>query len=233
MSDRLGPTRRCATSTIEELKSSRFAGELPVFLGDWLGRRAWLTPDKVALVDAANGNLPITYEQWNQAANRSALLLRLLAVGKGDRVAILAHNCVEFLDIWFACGKLGAILQALNWRLTAGELMGLIREAGPKVLVYGPEFLDKVRALRQLGMESVTRLALAVHSRAFPEDRCHDERDGLGDAAPPPVEARLGRPLGALLHGGDNRAAQRGHIDARQYHLERGEHGCELGPYCG
>ena len=45
-------------------------------------------------------------------------------MGKGDRVAILAHNCVEFLDVWFACGKLGAILQALNWRLTAGELAG-------------------------------------------------------------------------------------------------------------
>ena len=112
-----------------------------MFLGDWLGRRAWLTPDKVALVDAANGNRPITYRQWNQAANRSAQLLKTLGVGKGDRVAVLAHNCVEFLDVWFACGKLGAILQPLNWRLTTRELVALIRDAEPKVLVHGPEFV--------------------------------------------------------------------------------------------
>ncbi len=77
-----------------------------MFLGDWLGRRAWLTPDKVALVDTANGSQTVTYRQWNQAAHRSADLLRSLGVGKGDRVAILAHNCVEYLDVWFACGKL-------------------------------------------------------------------------------------------------------------------------------
>jgi len=142
-----------------------------VFLGDWLGRRALLTPDKVALIDATRGNRPITYRQWNQAANRSAQLLRTLGAGKGDLVAILAHNCVEFLDAWFACGKLGAILQTLNWRLTPRELVELIRDAGPKVLVHGPEFVDQVRGLREAGLESVTRLALDADARAFPNDR--------------------------------------------------------------
>ena len=65
------------------------------------------------------------------------------------------------------------------------------------------------------GPDSVTRLALAVDARAFPDDRCHDERDGLGDAAPPPVEldwddpwvlcytgGTTGLPKGAILtHG--------------------------------
>jgi fatty-acyl-CoA synthase len=173
-----------------------------VFLGDWLGRRALLTPDKVALIDATRGNRPITYRQWNQAANRSAQLLRTLGAGKGDRVAILAHNCVEFLDVWFACGKLGAILQTLNWRLTPRELVELIRDAGPKVLVHGPEFVDQVRGLREAGLESVTRLALDADARAFPDDRCHDERDGLGDAAPPPVELDWDDPWVLCYTGG-------------------------------
>ena len=173
-----------------------------MFLGDWLGRRAWLTPDKVALIDAAHGNRPITYRQWNQAANRSAQLLRTLGAGKGDRVAILAHNCVEFLDVWFACGKLGAILQTLNWRLTPRELVELIRDAGPKVLVHGPEFVDQVHGLREAGLESVTRLALDADARAFPDDRCHDERDGLGDTAPPPVELDWDDPWVLCYTGG-------------------------------
>ena len=122
-----------------------------MFLGDWLGRRAWLTPDKVALVDTANGSRTVTYRQWNQAAHRSAELLCSLGVGKGDRVAILAHNCVEYLDVWFACGKLGVILQTLNWRLTPGELGELIRDAEPKVLVYGPEFVPQARVLYEEG----------------------------------------------------------------------------------
>ena len=173
-----------------------------MFLGDWLGRRALLTPDKVALIDATRGNRPITYRQWNQAANRSAQFLRTLGAGKGDRVAILAHNCVEFLDVWFACGKLGAILQTLNWRLTPRELVELIRDAGPKVLVHGPEFVDQVRGLREAGLESVTRLALDADARAFPDDRCHDERDGLGDAAPPPVDSTGTTPGSSATRGG-------------------------------
>ena len=49
-------------------------------------------------------------------------------------------NCVEYLDLWFACGKIGAICRTLNWRLTPNELAGLIADAAPTVLVYGGEF---------------------------------------------------------------------------------------------
>ncbi len=186
-----------------------------MFLGDWLYRRALLTPGKVALVDAIRGGWKITYRQWNQAASRSAQLLRTLGVGKGDRVAILAYNGVEFLDLWFACGKLGAILQTLNWRLTTRELGELIHDAAPRVLVYGPEFLEQARSLREAGAAGLAGLALDANARAFPEDRSHDERDGLGDAALPPVEldwddpwvlcytgGTTGLPKGAILtHG--------------------------------
>ena len=91
-----------------------------MYIGDWLARREMLTPDKVALIDAQHDYKPITYRQWNRAANQTANFLRDLGVSKGDRVAVLALNCVEFLDVWFACGKLGAIMQPLNWRLTPG-----------------------------------------------------------------------------------------------------------------
>ncbi|MDZ4720478.1 MAG: long-chain fatty acid--CoA ligase [Roseiflexaceae bacterium] len=115
-----------------------------MLIGDWLDRRAQLSPEKVALIDALHGMRPITYRDWNRAANRTANFLRALGVERGDRVAILAHNCVEYLDLWFACGKIGAILQALNWRLTMHELAALIADAQPTVLVYGAEFAAQV-----------------------------------------------------------------------------------------
>ena len=134
---------------------------------------------------------------------------------KGDRVAVLAHNSVEYLDLWFACGKLGAILQTLNWRLTPRELgvpdrrcdaqgAGLwtgVRRTGPR---------DPRR-----GRSRAQAIALDSETRAAPDDRGLDERERLGDAPPPPVElgwddpwvlcytgGTTGLPKGAILtHG--------------------------------
>ncbi|HEU4535934.1 MAG TPA: AMP-binding protein, partial [Polyangiaceae bacterium] len=77
------------------------------FITDFLGRRASLSPERVALTDAASGRR-VTYAEWDAAANRTANLLRSLGVGAGDRVAVYAGNCVEYLDIWMACAKAGA-----------------------------------------------------------------------------------------------------------------------------
>jgi len=97
-------------------------------INDWLGRRELLTPDKTALVDTQRDGLEITYRLWNQSANRTANFLRQrLGVGPGMRVAVLSKNCVEYLDVWFALGKLGAVLQNLNWRLSARELVKLVQ----------------------------------------------------------------------------------------------------------
>lgn len=119
-----------------------------MYLGDWLGRRARLSPTRVALFDAQNGMQPLTYREWNERVNQTAHLLRDIGVARGDRVAALAQNCVDLLDLWFACAKLGAIFQPLNWRLTAAELRDLIVDGEPCVLAYGPEYAALSLALR-------------------------------------------------------------------------------------
>jgi fatty-acyl-CoA synthase len=116
---------------------------------DWLSRREMLSPDRVALVDTLNGGRRITYREWNRVVNQTAnFLLEACGVQKGDRVAVLAMNCVEYLNLWFACGKLGTILQTLNWRLTVGELAGLIDDGTPTVLFFGDDFAAQAEALR-------------------------------------------------------------------------------------
>ena len=179
----------------------------------WAG--ALLTPDKVALIDATCGGRTITYRAWNLAVNRTAHFLRTLGITRGDRVAVLAYNCVEYLDVWFACGKLGAILQTLNWRLTPRELGGLIADALTSVLVYGPEFIEQVRAVRAAGLGERRYVALDPSTRAAAGDGCLGEREPSGDATPPPVEldwddpwvlcytgGTTGLPRGAILtHG--------------------------------
>jgi fatty-acyl-CoA synthase len=120
-----------------------------MFFGDWLQRREMLSPNKVALIDAINANQRITYRQWNRRANRLANFLREgLGVGKGERVSIYALNRVEYLDALFACNKLGAILQVVNWRLKVRELEGIVNDVEPRVLLYSQEFVEQVDELR-------------------------------------------------------------------------------------
>jgi fatty-acyl-CoA synthase len=157
-----------------------------MYIGDWLARREMLTPDKVALIDAQRDCRPITYREWNREANRTANFLRELGVQQGDRVAVLALNCVEYLDVWFACGKLGAIMQTLNWRLTPNELAGLIDDATPSVLMYGSECQGAVEALHS--QANSLRHFVAFDRAIAPDDHLLDERDLLPADPPPPVE---------------------------------------------
>jgi fatty-acyl-CoA synthase len=183
-----------------------------IFLGDWLGRRARLSPDRVALYDAEAGLAALTYAEWDRSATRSAALLRRLGVGRGDRVAVLAYNGLPFLDLWFACGKLGAILQPLNWRLTAGELAALVADAAPVLLAYGPDFGPLTRELRAAAPS--IRHWLALGAPAHGGDTPLAERDGCDEAVPPVALApdspwvlcytggTTGTPKGAVLtHG--------------------------------
>jgi fatty-acyl-CoA synthase len=180
-----------------------FIEEHVMYVGDWLSRREMLSPNKVALIDTLHNSRPITYREWNRTANRSATFLRQrFGVQKGDRVAILAMNCVEYLDAWFACGKLGAILQALNWRLTPYELGELIADAAPTVLLYGPEFIAQVQALRSKAARVGHFVALEAGALAAAGDPAFAERADLSDSPPPPVELSLSVPWVICYTGG-------------------------------
>ena len=116
-----------------------------MYIGDYLARRELYSPDKLAFIDA--GKSPewrLTYREANQRANRLANWLKAQGVGKGDRVAILAKDGYEHLDLFFACSKLGAVHTALNWRLNWHELLDIFRNVTPKVLVFSDDFRENV-----------------------------------------------------------------------------------------
>jgi fatty-acyl-CoA synthase len=117
-----------------------------MYIGDYLGRREIYSPDKLAIIDAGKDpELRLTYREWNQRVNRLANWLKDEAgVGYRDRVAILARDGIEHLDLIYACGKLGAIHTALNWRLHWRELVGLIEDTTPRVLLYSDDFRKAV-----------------------------------------------------------------------------------------
>jgi len=136
-----------------------------MYIGDYLGRRARYSPDRIAIIDA--GKEPIlrfSYQALDERANRFAGWLREVSgVDKGDRVAILARDGVEHLDAFFACGKLGAIHTALNWRLHAREIAALIERTEPKVLLYSDDFREAAQFLRQNATDRSHTIGHYVH----------------------------------------------------------------------
>ncbi len=152
---------------------------------DWLEKRSQLSPNNVALIDYVNDiGKEITYKDWNKQVNQTAHFLRdKLGLQKGDRIAILSSNCVEYLDVLYSCNKLGTILQNLNWRLAVPELEHLIKDVKPKALLYSNDFIEQVQKLKKRGDISIENY-VAFEEKAQDTDHNFFERNAFRDTTP-------------------------------------------------
>ena len=89
----------------------------------------------------------MTWQVFDEKANRFANLLISRGVGKGDKVAILLMNGIEWLPIYFGALKSGAVVVPLNFRYTAAEIEFCLQEAEVDVLVFGPEFTGRIESV--------------------------------------------------------------------------------------
>lgn len=125
----------------------------------WLERRRDLCPHKTAIVDGARR---VSYGELHARVAAVAGGLRGLGIQRGDRVAILSLNRLEYVELLFAAARLGAMLVPLNWRLTSPELAFQVSDSRPRVLVVDPALADLAEALRRrpeaAAVERVVRL---------------------------------------------------------------------------
>jgi len=109
---------------------------LPVRYYDWIAHHSRRTPAKIAAIDLASQRR-FSYSQFDARISRLATCLRDdLKVSRGDRVAVLALNTTDTLEVQFACGRLGAVFLPLNTRLTVPELQFIVGDASPKVMIH-------------------------------------------------------------------------------------------------
>jgi len=117
------------------------------WVGDWVGRRARITPKREAVYDTGSERR-YTYAQLNERANRvSTYLIDVLGLKKGDVICFISRNRVEPIDLYFAAGKTGIILSPLSYRLAKPELDDLLRRIQPKALFYEEYFTELVDSL--------------------------------------------------------------------------------------
>ncbi|MFX1265300.1 MAG: long-chain fatty acid--CoA ligase [Promethearchaeota archaeon] len=119
------------------------------WIGDWTGRRALLTPKEEAVVDNIQKKR-YTFKVMDRRANQVASLLLDSGVQKGNRVAVYSKNRFDFLDILFACGKVGAILTPFNIRLATREVEYLLKKTDPSIVFYDPDLRTQFEKLRPL-----------------------------------------------------------------------------------
>src|SRR6266568_2065025 len=108
-------------------------------LGYFFDRTVERLPDKVAIIDLFGGReRKSTYRQLDERMNRVAGMLARLDVRRGERVAMLVGNRVEFIEFFFGAMRAGTIPLLLNTRLAAGTLQGLIADAACALVIVDP-----------------------------------------------------------------------------------------------
>jgi fatty-acyl-CoA synthase len=118
-------------------------------VGDWIKKRSILSPENIAMIYVdRERETQFTYRTLNDHANQAANYLLAKGVKKGDRVAALLFNCNQFLEVYFACAKLGVIFVPLNWRLASQELEYQLCDSGSRFLVVHDAFKDKIDPIR-------------------------------------------------------------------------------------
>jgi long-chain acyl-CoA synthetase len=89
----------------------------------------------------------MTWREFDNKANQFANFLISRGIKKGDKVAILLMNCLEWLPIYFGILKSGAIVVPLNFRYTSEEIKYCLKLSEADGLVFGPEFIDRLEII--------------------------------------------------------------------------------------
>jgi acyl-CoA synthetase (AMP-forming)/AMP-acid ligase II len=182
------------SSGIDEARARQAAG---ITIGAMLRDRVRQHPDRIAVIDGAR---QFSFAAFNDRVNQLTVVLRTLDIARGDRLAILSENRVEYLELLFAAGKLGAIVCALNWRLADPELLYCVTLTSPKATFVSPAYTATAARLHavvgetiQLGEDYEHRLARASTNEPEIEAEAEDGHVILY------TSGTTGNPKGALI----------------------------------
>ncbi|MCO5070811.1 MAG: long-chain fatty acid--CoA ligase [Rhizobiaceae bacterium] len=118
---------------------------VPATLADMLDANAWKYPDETAFVWR---DRRVTHAQHHMRSSRLANALQRLGLRRQDRVAILSQNRLEFQEVYSACELSGFICATVNWRLAVPEMVHIVNDSAPRVLIFEREYAAHVNAMR-------------------------------------------------------------------------------------
>jgi len=134
-------------------------------LGEILRIHAKNYPEKEAVKDWHGESR--TYADLDSRTNRLANSLLGMGLHKGDRLAVMLYNCVEFVEVCCACAKIGVVLVTVNWRFIGKEVEFVVNNADARAFVLDEEFVDCVNSIRQ-NLQNVGKENFIVVGRGAP-----------------------------------------------------------------
>ena len=115
-------------------------------ISDAVATHARLSPHKLGARDSKR---QLSFEAWHQRATQLANGLRAMGLEKGDRVALLAYNCVEWMEIYAGLARAGLVAVPLNFRLTTPEIEYIVTHSEAVAFIVQDELIDRVQPLRE------------------------------------------------------------------------------------
>ena len=115
-------------------------------IGTISSRNAWRYPNKVGLVDANNGRR-MTWGEFDSDVNRLAHALLARGLKKGDGIAIYSRNSLEYLQLFMAGAKTGIIIQPMNWRFNADEVLYTLKDGNARGILVSSEYANHFRKI--------------------------------------------------------------------------------------
>lgn len=90
----------------------------------------------------------MTYAELDSRTNKIANSLLKMGLHKGDRLAVMLYNCMESIEIFCACAKIGVVVVTVNWRFVGKEVEFVVNNSDAKAMVFNEEFIDCVDSIR-------------------------------------------------------------------------------------
>ena len=117
----------------------------PLTISDAIATHARLRPKKIGARDSRRS---ISFAKWHQRASQLAHGLKNLGLKPGERVGIIAYNCLEWMEIYVGLARAGLVAVPLNFRLSAPEISYILQNAKVSTVITGPEFCGTLDELR-------------------------------------------------------------------------------------
>ncbi len=124
-------------------------------VGDVLETYARILPEKIGVRDLERA---MTFRAWHRRACRLANGLLGIGLSKGDRVCVLAYNCVEWAEIYAATALAGLIAVPINFRLLGPEIQYIVENCGAAALIVQASLHESIEEVRDRLPISAERL---------------------------------------------------------------------------
>ena len=113
--------------------------------GEIVEMNACLSPNKIGARDLTRS---LTFREWNERSCKLANALIGLGLEKGDRIAVLAYNSLEWMEIYAAVAKAGLVVVPINFRLIGSEAQYIVKNSEAKAVIVQHDLLDRIETIR-------------------------------------------------------------------------------------